>query len=411
MHALVPWLAGVLFATGGDSISYPTLANRGIGDCPVSHSRLGTTTGTERPTVCRVARATTAAEVRAHLAAGEQLWRRGDELNFAWRGEAQSVELLGLGVPMGRLVGTDLWVLTLRAGSLDRAIVRYAFMPMPGDGTHRSMPARSTWRGRRAPALPPRSAAVHGRLVSDSISSAALGVRRALTIYVPPMRRGERVAGVIYMADGQSIAAFAAMLDTLIVTRAAPPLLLVGLHSDPTPMTAIPGQAGRYEPDGRSREYLPGVDSARFAAHERFFVDEVLPYAEREFGAPAAPGRRVTFGFSNGATFAGSMALRHPDRFGSGIVLSPGGGPRSFAAIGPASLASTTSPPLTLYLSGGMLEPVFRANARALAMQATARGAVVTLREPAGGHDEAVWNIEFLNAVKRLFGTARSPGR
>ena len=188
--------------------------------------------------------------------------------------------------------------------------------------------------------------------------------------------------------------------------RRLPRLLVVGIHSDPGPIMPDPAKPGEYLPDARSREYLPSVDSARFAAHERWMLDEVIPHAERTYGAPGERNRRALFGFSNGATFAAAMGLSHPDRFGAVIALSPGGGAKAFAAI-PRSTSRDRRALQTprLYVSGGLYEPGFRTNARALAELFRARGAQVTLREPAGGHDEVIWQLSLPSALTWIFGS------
>lgn len=393
MLTVLAFLSAVSFAAARDSVIYPSLANRGVSDCPA--------VAAQSALICRVQRAYDADAVRARLNAGDHVWREEDALTFAWRGAADAVELGGVGFPMGRIAGTDLWVLTVRADSLDRAVIGYTFFASSAAGPSAAPAPIAYWRGPRAPVDPLRSVALHGRLVNDTIASAALGTRRALTVYVPPALGREGVARVLYMADGQELASFAPVLDTLIAARKLPRILVVGLYSDPSPMTPIPGRPGAYEPDGRSREYLPGIDTIRFAAHEHFLVDEVLPYAERAYGAPSGAGRRTLFGFSNGAAFAGAMALTHPDRFGTAIALSPGGGARSFAALSlPSSPGQTRTTGQEVYVSGGLYEPGFRTNAHALAALFERAGASVVLREPAGGHDEVIWQREFADALK-----------
>ncbi len=405
MLTVLSFVSAVGFVAARDSVIYPLLANRGVADCPPAAAPVAapaTTTASTLPlSICRVQRAYDADAVRARLAAGDRVWRDGGTLTFAWRGAADAVELGGgVGFPMGHVAGTDLWVLTVRADSLDRAVIGYTFFASPAADPPAAPAPTAYWRGPRAPAEPLRSAALHGRLVRDTVASTALGTRRALTVYVPPPRGTEAVAHVLYMADGQELAAFAAILDTLIATRRMPRVLIVGLHSDPSPMTPIPGRPGAYEPDGRSREYLPSVDTTRFAAHERFLLDEVLPYAERAYGAPRGADRRTLFGFSNGAAFAGAMGLGHPDRFGTVIAFSPGGGAKSFAAIPrTVTLGRTGATGARLYTSGGLYEPGFRTNAHALAALFRRTGTRVVIREPAGGHDEVVWQREFADAL------------
>src|SRR5207245_1375598 len=75
----------------------------------------------------------------------------------------------------------------------------------------------------------------------------------------------------------------------------------------------------------RSAEYVPGLRPERFAAHEKFICDEVVPWAERELGASADRKDRALYGCSNGARFALEMGLRRPDLFGHVIAFSLAG--------------------------------------------------------------------------------------
>src|SRR5687767_1750354 len=83
--------------------------------------------------VCRVRRRFTPAEIEARLAAGTDVWRTGDELTFATRGDAPGM-LLGGGVQaaMSRLAGTNLWVITMRVRDVDEAFITYFFVPLGG---------------------------------------------------------------------------------------------------------------------------------------------------------------------------------------------------------------------------------------------------------------------------------------
>ena len=74
-------------------------------------------------------------------------------------------------------------------------------------------------------------------------------------MYVPP----EPPEAVVFAGDGQLISQWGGVLETADV----PSTMIVGAHrlADETL---------------RLHEYSPGFDPERFAAHERFFVDDVL---------------------------------------------------------------------------------------------------------------------------------------
>lgn len=132
---------------------------------------------------------------------------------------------------------------------------------------------------------------------------------------------------------------FAAVLEPGVVAGTTPAAVLVGVHS----ATGTPAD------DPRGREYLPGLDSRRFEAHERFFVDEVADWARREVGVSADRELRAVGGYSNGAVLASALGGRHPDRFGAVVAFSMGVHP---------PLPSGSRPPRH-YLLAGTLEPGF----------------------------------------------------
>ena len=94
---------------------------------------------------------------------------------------------------------------------------------------------------------------------------------RLVTVYVPP----EPPEAVVYAGDGQVIAPWGRLLEAADV----PPTLIVGVHrlADETL---------------RLQEYSPGFDPQRFAAHERFFVEDVRRWAGARFGVALPPTAR-----------------------------------------------------------------------------------------------------------------------
>jgi enterochelin esterase-like enzyme len=90
-----------------------------------------------------------------------------------------------------------------------------------------------------------------------------------------------------------------------------PPLLLVGTAHGPGTM--------------RQQEYLFGWSPKHFEAHEKFFCEEVIPWAEREWGASRKRMERAVYGCSNSAPFALLMANRHPDLFGHVFAMMVAG--------------------------------------------------------------------------------------
>lgn len=340
----------------------------------------------------RVARALEPTVLRSALAdRTSAVWRDDGDIVFCWRGSAAAVTVwFGITMPMTPVQGTDLWVLTVRVRDLDRALFSYAFWPQPSTGPapERSGPT-GTWRGPAAPPPPERTAALVGTVERVEVDSAALGASRTLEVYRPPGHDGRAPTPVLYATDGRTSAD---LIDPLIVGGHLPPLIAIGV-----PCGTEPNE------DRRAQEYLPDVHPARFAAHRRFFVDELSAWAESALGATTDRAARAVFGVSNGAVFAAEMGAAPPEHFGIVIAFSLG--------ILPAKPCWFSGAPRH-YLCAGTLEEGFCRSTRLWAERARAAGADVLHREHVSGHDPALWETELPYALRWAFGgTQPPPGR
>jgi enterochelin esterase-like enzyme len=144
----------------------------------------------------------------------------------------------------------------------------------------------------------------------------------------------------------------------------------------------------------RAREYLPGTDADAFAAHERWVLDDVLPWAARELGAREP---FVAAGWSNGAAWAIAMGQRRPEVFGRVLALSPGIVPRRVSQV-----ARRTG--VASYLAAGTLEEGFLRATQEWSARAAKSGLPVTTRSWVGGHDDACWRAEFGRGLAALVG-------
>ena len=340
---------------------------------------------------CRVRRPWTPDSLRARLADRAAVWlSAADEVTFAFRGPATGVTACcSVQMPLSRLDGTDLWALSVRVPDADR-LVMTAFVTVQDSladvaaGNFGEWIRLGRWAGPRAGPAPDRAETLSGTLSTDSLRSDALGAMRAVTVYLPPARPAGPLR-VVYLADGQSTEAYARILEPAILAGRVPPVALVGLHSSGE---RTPGS----NTDGRTHEYLVGVDSLRYAAHERFFLGEVLPWAERTHGVSPQPADRAVFGVSNGASFAAAMVRRHPERFAAALAFS-------HAHDG---LDADDDPDLAgrrFAFVAGRLEPAFAARARTVAAAVAARGADVRQELRPSGHDEAMWQAAFTDAL------------
>src|SRR5262245_41818928 len=107
---------------------------------------------------------------------------------------------------------------------------------------------------------------------------------RLVTVYIP--RDPPEV--VVYAGDGQLISQWGGVLEAAGVL----PTMIVGAH--------------RLEDETlRLHEYSPVFDAERFAAHERFFVEDVRRWVRSRLGVALPPERTAVFGVSA----SGELAL------------------------------------------------------------------------------------------------------
>jgi enterochelin esterase-like enzyme len=199
---------------------------------------------------------------------------------------------------------------------------------------------------------------------------------RQVTVYVPP----DPPDAVVFAGDGGWHT----------------PMLSGRLEADGSRTTMIVGVHGLADDQGRLEEYSPGFDPDRFAAHERFFVDDVRAWTQSRFGVALPSGRTAVWGASAGAELALAIGLRHPHIFGSILAASPGGGYKP-----PAVFAGPTP---RAYLVAGAQEPFFLANAIRWADSLRHAGADVVMMERTGTHGDAFWGEEFPLMVAWAFG-------
>lgn len=198
---------------------------------------------------------------------------------------------------------------------------------------------------------------------------------RQVTAYVPP----GRPEAVVFAGDGQRIAKWGRLPGMAEV----PSTMIVGVHGLTDEML-------------RLHEYSPGFEPERFAAHEKFFVEDVRRWTESRFGLAFPAERTGVFGVSAGGELALALGLRHPEIYGAIFCASPGGGYKP-PGIMPSPLPRT-------YLVAGTEEPFFLENARRWAGALRGAGAHVVMKERAGSHGGAFWREEFPLMLAWAFG-------
>ena len=205
---------------------------------------------------------------------------------------------------------------------------------------------------------------------------------RQVTAYVP----FAPAEAVVFAGDGQLLASWGRDLEAANL----PPTLVIAAHS-------------LRDETLRLHEYSAGVSTDafafnpdRFAAHERFFVEDVRRWADSRFDITLSSDRTAMFGVSASGEFALAMGLRHPDLFGTVLCASPGAGYR------PPAVMPRTVP--RAYFVAGSQEPFFLENATRWASALRGAGADVVMTERVGSHGDPFWKAEFPMMVAWAFG-------
>jgi enterochelin esterase-like enzyme len=215
---------------------------------------------------------------------------------------------------------------------------------------------------------------------------------RHVTAYVPPAPP----QAIVFAGDGQLITSWGELLQA----PGLPPTMIIDAH--------------RLDDETlRLHEYSAGQSTAafvfdpeRFAAHEKFFVEDVRRWAQSRFDVAFPADRTAVFGVSASAELALAMGLRHPDIYGAVLCASPGAGYRP-PAVMPSLLPRA-------YLVAGTQEPFFLENATRWADALRDSGAEVVMAERVGSHGDAFWRSEFPLMVAWAFercGAVKSASR
>ena len=199
---------------------------------------------------------------------------------------------------------------------------------------------------------------------------------RQVAAYVPP----DPPQAVLFAGDGQLISQWGASLNE---AADVPPTMIVAAHRLADEME-------------RLHEYSPVFDAERFAAHERFFVEDVRRWTQSRFDVALPAERTAVFGVSASGELALAIGLRHPDIYGAIFCASPGGGYK------PPGDMSRSLP--RTYLLAGTEEPFFHENAARWADALRDAGADVVMTERIGNHGDPFWRDELPLMVAWAFG-------
>jgi enterochelin esterase-like enzyme len=245
---------------------------------------------------------------------GAPAWADGDELTFVTESDVPVVVTPVFAMPSWD-AGDGLQVLSLRIDRLAEAVITYTFQPTAGAAapSFRRGSHDGRFRGPDAPPEAPSNDVLTGSLTDHVLESVHLAEGRRVTVYHPGSPNLSELP-VVYATDGNMFAPFARRLDAAIERGVCPPVVIIAAHS------ATADQRGNF----RAMEYLPGFDDRRFDAHQRFFVDELAQWAEREIGVTNKRSDRAVFGTSDGGGHALATGMLHPHTFGHVFGFSTG---------------------------------------------------------------------------------------
>lgn len=227
-------------------------------------------------------------------------------------------------------------------------------------------------------------------VIKEVIDSQYLGEKRNLRIYLPPGYNEILSYPVIYCQDGEEFFNFgriATHANRLILDEDIEPFIVVGVEVN----TAV-----------RTSEYAPFGD--RFEAYTSCFVDEIIPFVERNYPVRRETTERILAGDSLGATVSLHLAMNHPNMFSKIISLSGAYYEASLELIA----ANQDLSHLSLFMIVGLQEDNYTTDtgtynfvelnrqAKALLEQ---RGATVHYYEKDGKHLWGFWQLELPDAI------------
>jgi enterochelin esterase-like enzyme len=331
-----------------------------------------------------------ASSLATHLqGAPTAVWQEGDVLTILHKEAAKQIYVTGgIQLPMKRIGESDLWITRLRMSGWDKALISYSFYStdtaviVPHD--------KGIWRGAKGPEPATEAADLKGTVTERTLFSASLNEDRKLTVYLPP-NAPKKGLPAFFMADGGGCAAFAKVLEPLILSGKMRPVAIVGVHDGG--YRGDPRGEFDFNKDYRGKEYVVGMDDERFAKHMAFFAGEVPPYVTREFGISPRREDHVVFGVSNGGGFSTCAALLRPDVFSQAIPMSHTQLPRPMPA---------TPPPVKLHFVVGTLERSYE-QMKATVGALQAKKVDASLTEYVAGHDNLMWKLAFSRLAPTIF--------
>ncbi len=281
---------------------------------------------------------------------------------------------------MTRIGQTDLFVIRYRLARLDEAAL--SFIPPAWFMSARNIRDEDVlrWFGSNARPRPAVVEDLRGERFERTLWSEHLGETRRIYFYLPPGYDRSRTYPAVFMADGANAMVLAPLFERLINDGVMAPAVFIGAGSGQEAIVEDRSSLGIS--DFRAADYLPGYEGAgdRYERHLRFFTEELVAYATREFSITTNPAQRAVTGFSNGGSFSLYAALRRPDVLGISMPLSPSWRPLTDADFSQA-------PRARFLMAAGLYEIRRHRRASQFAEALRTRGYDVTMETPVMAHD------------------------
>lgn len=211
----------------------------------------------------------------------------------------------------------------------------------------------------------PAAEAQRGRMLTLDFPSRALGAASKVNLYLPKNHQPRKRYPLLLLLHGYGLDAdqwvrtgqIQNFLDHAIARGDIPPMLVLLPSSGKVPYTG---------------------------SSETHIMEELLPWAQREYGADLRPRRVAVAGMSMGGMGTLNLALRHPKQFGVAVPVS--------SYLTDDYIASLPEVPrhLRLHMLCGTRDELIGVN-RQLASMLKARGVTFRYDEADGGHDFHYW--------------------
>ena len=216
-------------------------------------------------------------------------------------------------------------------------------------------------------------------------------------IYLPQDIKANDELPVIYMADGLVFkdCHFKSMMDSLIDLKAIRPVVIACSYEN---KKTIPG----YKISFRNAEYVEALAkndnnlAQLFENHNDFFVDEFIPYIEKEAPVSKTAADRIFFGTSNSADYGITLSMRNQGLISEYWCYSP-----VYSDVSDYGMLSSGT---SYRICWGIKEEVgmedYFPN---LLKDIRKRGGNVHSWVFNGGHDRDMWKYSFREELKNRF--------